>query len=141
MFDGVLYERLTTLPDRSFFLLGLRGVGKSTWVRSALPSAMRLDLLDEALFTDLLADPALFGRMVSAAGPDDWVVVDEVQRLPSLLNEVHRQIADRGVRFALLGFERSQAQVGRHQLARWKSASQGDAPAHCCRAGRRLRSR
>lgn len=99
----MLYERLTTLPDRSFFLLGLRGVGKSTWVRSALPSAMRFDLLDEALFTDLLADPALFGRMVSAAGPNDWVVVDEVQRLPSLLNEVHRQISDRGVRFALLG--------------------------------------
>ncbi len=99
----MLYERLTTLPDRSFFLLGLRGVGKSTWVRSALPTAMRFDLLDEALFTDLLADPALFGRMLSAAGPDDWVVVDEVQRLPSLLNEVHRQIADRGVRFALLG--------------------------------------
>lgn len=99
----MLYERLTTLPDRSFFLLGLRGVGKSTWVRSALPSAMRFDLLDEALFTDLLADPALFGRMASAAGPGEWVVVDEVQRLPSLLNEVHRQIADRGPRFALLG--------------------------------------
>ncbi len=99
----MLYERMTTLPDRSFFLLGLRGVGKSTWVRSALPSAMRFDLLDEALFTDLLADPALFGRMVSSAGAGEWVVVDEVQRLPSLLNEVHRQIADRGVRFALLG--------------------------------------
>ncbi|MCQ3814978.1 MAG: AAA family ATPase, partial [Acidimicrobiia bacterium] len=37
----------------------------------------------------------------TAAG--EWIVVDEVQRLPSLLNEVHRQIADRGVRFALLG--------------------------------------
>ena len=99
----MLYERMTALPDRSFFLLGLRGVGKSTWVRSALPSAMRFDLLDEALFTDLLADPALFGRMVSSTAAGEWVVVDEVQRLPSLLNEVHRQIADRGVRFALLG--------------------------------------
>ncbi len=99
----MLYKRLTMLPDRSFFLLGLRGVGKSTWVRSALPSAMRFDLLDEGLFVDLLADPALFGRMVSAATPRDWVIVDEVQRLPSLLNEVHRQIADRDVRFALLG--------------------------------------
>ncbi len=84
-------------------MLGVRGVGKSTWVRSALPSAVRFDLLDEALFTDLLADPALFGRMVSAVGTREWVVVDEVQRLPSLLNEVHRQIADRDLRFALLG--------------------------------------
>ena len=41
--------------------------------------------------------------MVSSTGAGEWVVVDEVQRLPSLLNEVHRQIADRGVRFALLG--------------------------------------
>lgn len=99
----MLYERLTTLPDRSFFLLGVRGVGKSTWVRSALPDAVRFDLLDEALFTDLLADPALFGRMLSGVDSHEWVVVDEVQRLPSLLNEVHRQIADRQLRFALLG--------------------------------------
>ncbi|WP_420443330.1 ATP-binding protein [Candidatus Poriferisodalis sp.] len=99
----MLYERLTRLPERSFFLLGLRGTGKSTWIRSALPSAVRFDLLDEALFTDLLGDPALFGRMVSAVETGDWVVVDEVQRIPSLLNEVHRQIADRDLRFALLG--------------------------------------
>ena len=84
-------------------MLGVRGVGKSTWVRSALPSAVRFDLLDEALFTDLLADAALFGRMVSAVPAREWIVVDEVQRLPSLLNEVHRQIAERNVRFALLG--------------------------------------
>ena len=64
---------------------------------------MRFDLLDEALFTDLLADPALFGRMLSTVPEREWVVVDEVQRLPSLLNEVHRQIADRGLQFALLG--------------------------------------
>ena len=80
----MLYERLTCLADRSFFLLGVRGVGKSTWVRSALPPAMRFDLLDEALFTDLLADPALFGRMLSTVGAREWIVVGEVQRLPSL---------------------------------------------------------
>lgn len=97
------YERLTRVPDRSFFLLGMRGVGKRTWVRRALPGALRLDLLDEALFTDLLGDPSLFGHLLSETESGDWVVVDEVQRIPSLLNEVHRQIEDRGVRFALLG--------------------------------------
>ena len=97
------YVRLAQVPDRSFFLLGMRGVGKSTWARHALRDAMRLDLLDEALFTDLLADPGLFGHVLSGVGPGDWVVVDEVQRIPSLLNEVHRQIEDRGLRFALLG--------------------------------------
>ena len=99
----MLYPRLAELPDQSFFLLGMRGVGKSTWIRQALPEARRFDLLDEALFTDLLADPALFGRLASSAGPGDWVVVDEVQRLPGLLNEAHRLISERGVRFALLG--------------------------------------
>ena len=99
----MIYTRLARVPEQSFFLLGMRGVGKSTWARSVLPGALRLDLLDEALFTDLLADPSLFRQLLSGAGADDWVVVDEVQRIPSLLNEVHRLIEDRGVRFALLG--------------------------------------
>ncbi len=103
IFAHVQYSRHAQVPDRSFFLLGMRGVGKSTWVRDALPGALRLDLLDEALFTDLLADPSLFGSMLSGVKQGQWVVVDEVQRLPSLLNEVHRQIEERGVRFALLG--------------------------------------
>ncbi len=68
-----------------------------------LPDALRLDLLDEALFTDLLADPSLFARIVSGRRSGEWVVVDEIQRIPSLLNEVQRHIEERGVRFALLG--------------------------------------
>ena len=99
----MIYTRLARVPDRSFFLLGMRGVGKSTWARQVLPDARRLDLLDEALFTDLLADPSLFRQLLSGAGPGEWVVLDEVQRIPSLLNEVHRLIEERGVRFALLG--------------------------------------
>lgn len=91
------------MPERSFFLFGVRGVGKSTWVRTKLPGATRFDLLDDALFTDLLADPALFANLLSGIEAGDWVVVDEVQRIPALLNEVHRQIEERGIRFALLG--------------------------------------
>ena len=98
-----MYTRLNQVPQRSFFLLGARGVGKSTWARSMLPDALLLDLLDEALFTDLLADPSLFARIVSGRRSGEWVVVDEIQRIPSLLNEVHRHIEERGVRFALLG--------------------------------------
>ncbi len=59
----MVYTRLLPVPDRSFFLFGVRGVGKSTWVGMMLPEAARFDLLDEALFTDLLADPALFGNL------------------------------------------------------------------------------
>ena len=103
IFDAMLYQRITQLPSRSFFLFGVRGVGKSSWARATLPNAARFDLLDEALFHDLLADPSLFRQLLSGAASGDWVVIDEVQRIPSLLNEVHRQIEERGLRFALLG--------------------------------------
>ena len=99
----MLYQRITQLPARSFFLFGVRGVGKSSWARTALPQALRLDLLDEALFHDLLAEPSLFRELLSTVAPDEWVVIDEVQRIPSLLNEVHRLIEERSLRFALLG--------------------------------------
>lgn len=95
--------RLYGLPSRSFFLFGLRGVGKSTWIREQRPQAHRFDLLDEALYQSLLTDPALFAGELRALEPGSWVVLDEVQRLPALLNEVHRFIEERGLRFALLG--------------------------------------
>ena len=97
------YQRLVRPPKRSFFLFGMRGVGKSTWARSTFPGAVFLDLLDERLYQDLLADPSLFAQSIGDLKAGDWVVVDEVQRLPSLLNEVHRLIEARGLRFALLG--------------------------------------
>ena len=97
------YGRLLEAPAQSFFLFGMRGVGKSTWVRAALPDAVYLDLLDERLYMDLLADPGLFYQSVADQPPGTWVVVDEVQRLPALLNEVHRCIATLRLRFALLG--------------------------------------
>lgn len=81
----------------------MRGVGKSTWVRQVLPQATVIDLLDERLYQDLLVDPSLFAASLAALEPGDWVVVDEVQRLPALLNEVHRLIENRRLRFALLG--------------------------------------
>lgn len=86
------YRRLMQPPAQSFFLFGMRGVGKSTWARTTFPNAAFLDLLDERLFQDLLADPSLFAQSIGHLGAGDWVVVDEVQRLPALLNEVHRCI-------------------------------------------------
>ena len=100
---AAIYDRLLAPPARSFFLFGMRGVGKSTWARAAFPQAVYVDLLDERLYQDLLADPSLFAQSIGDPGPNGWVVVDEVQRLPSLLNEVHRLIETRRLRFALLG--------------------------------------
>ncbi len=98
-----MYKRILTPPGRSFFLFGVRGVGKSTWARTALPEATRFDLLDLSLFHELLAEPGLFAGMLRGIPDREWIVVDEIQRIPALLNEVHRLIEEGGRRFALLG--------------------------------------
>jgi predicted AAA+ superfamily ATPase len=97
------YPRILTPPRGSFFLFGPRGAGKSTWLKTAFPEAHRIDLLDEALFQAFLRDIAEFARELRSLAPGAMVVVDEVQRLPALLNEVHRHMEDRRLRFVLCG--------------------------------------
>lgn len=97
------YLRLLPPPKGSYFLFGVRGVGKSTWARTCHPEAKRFDLLDERCYHELLAEPGAFADALRNLAPRSTVVVDEVQRLPSLLNEVHRAIEERRLRFALLG--------------------------------------
>jgi predicted AAA+ superfamily ATPase len=101
--NSMAYPRLLPAPTESFFLWGCRGTGKSTWLRQSFPDARWFDLLDEALYQRFLAAPALFAAELRAAPIGSWVVVDEVQRLPNLLNEVHRAMEERQLRFALCG--------------------------------------
>jgi predicted AAA+ superfamily ATPase len=97
------YDRILTPPKGSFFLHGVRGVGKSTWTRETFADAHLVDLLDEGRYQALLANPALLGAELRAVPPQRVVVVDEVQRVPALLNEVHRAIEGSRRRFVLLG--------------------------------------
>ena len=114
----MLYPRQLVPPRQSFFLFGMRGVGKSHWARTAFPDAPRFDLLDEALFQRYLRDEGAFGRDLNAVPPGSSVIVDEIQRLPGLLNEVHRFIEDRRLRFVLLGSSaRKLKQAGTNLLA------------------------
>lgn len=98
-----VYSRITVAPKGSFFLFGVRGVGKSTWARAQFPSAYFVDLLDESRFQALLAEPGLFALEIRALPPERVVVVDEVQRVPALLNEVQRSLEAGRRRFLLLG--------------------------------------
>lgn len=100
---STVYRRLLAPPAGSFFLLGIRGAGKSTWARAVFADAHVIDLLDEGRFHALAAQPAAFADEVRALPARRVVVVDEVQRLPALLNEVHRAIEDTKRRFVLLG--------------------------------------
>lgn len=112
------YPRLLEPPRQSFFLFGMRGAGKSAWARRRFPDAPRIDLLDEGLFQSYLRDAGLFGRELARVPAGRWVLVDEVQRLPALLNDVHRFIEDRRLRFVLLGSSaRKLKQAGTNLLA------------------------
>lgn len=89
------------LNKRSFFLFGARGTGKTTLIRNTLPSLPRYDLLHAPTFAALSRRPELIGE--EHTDPAVPVVIDEIQKLPQLLDEVHRLIEERGMRFLLTG--------------------------------------
>jgi uncharacterized protein len=98
-----MFRRSIKSPkSNSFFLFGPRGTGKSTWTKQSFPEALYLDLLKESVFTELLTNPSRLEAMLSAK-PSGWVILDEVQKLPSILNEVHRLIEDKKQKFILTG--------------------------------------
>lgn len=96
-------HRLLKSPTRSFFLFGPRGTGKSTWLKSAFPQAVRLDLLDASLALELTRDPHRLEALIEGRGPSRWIVLDEIQKIPPLLEEVHRLMETQPWRFALCG--------------------------------------
>ena len=101
-----MYSRRLSLPAHSFFLFGPRSTGKTTWLRQRLPAdALWFDLLRMTTVLELTRQPELFRARVEARPKGSWVVIDEVQRMPALLNEVHAMITDYGkrYRFAMTG--------------------------------------
>ena len=98
-----MYTRQIRAPiNKSFFLFGPRGTGKTTWVKSHFKNALYLDLLEAKIFNNLLADPQRLEGFIPK-GFKDWIVIDEVQRVPELLNEVHRLIEQKKYKFILTG--------------------------------------
>ena len=103
------YTRKLNLPDllrkKSFFLFGPRSTGKTWLINHQLKEeALILDLLRGELFLRLSGDPSELDAIVNAdLGKRQIVVIDEVQRVPALLNEVHRLIEKGKLRFLLTG--------------------------------------
>ena len=114
-----MFERLLSLPDsgrETFFLWGPRQAGKSTLLRQRYPAGFWVDLLKGEEFRRYVARPELLRQELDAAGPDParQIVIDEVQKVPALLDEVHWLIENRGLHFALCG---SSARKVRHGAA------------------------
>lgn len=99
-----LQTRFCVPPARqSFFLFGPRGTGKSTWLRQVLPGALVIDLLQPDVARELSARPERLRDLVHGA-PGRVVVIDEVQRVPQLLDVVHALIESKDRRrFVLTG--------------------------------------
>ena len=106
---GLMFKRSLNirplLERKSLFLLGPRLTGKSTNLRENFPEAHVVDLLESGLFRDLLQSPQRLGEIVELRRKEASVfVIDEVQKIPTLLNEVHRLIEkDKKLRFILTG--------------------------------------
>jgi len=100
-----MFTRSLQIPDHSFFVFGPRGTGKTTWLKNVLPDALWFDLLRTQTYLALARRPESFLQQIEARPSGTWVVVDEVQRLPILLNEIQALMTEHGhaYRFALSG--------------------------------------
>lgn len=99
-----MFRRLVKpIESNSFFIFGARGTGKSTYIHDLLENrGVFFDLLDDETFDRLLRQPKIIEE-VCDTGNAEWIVIDEVQRLPKLLNLVHRMIEKKKQKFALTG--------------------------------------
>ncbi len=100
-----MIKRLLTLPlsgQQSIFLFGPRGTGKTFWLKTHMPDSLYLDLLDFSLYSSLVAQPNRLERLIPHQYKG-WVIIDEVQRVPELLHEVHRLIEHKQYKFLLTG--------------------------------------
>jgi len=97
-----MFKRLLQFPQKSFFLLGPRGTGKSTWLKQH-DFALKIDLLRSRERLEYEREPSILHERVAKLKRGDWVLIDEVQKIPALLDEVHSIYEDKKINFALSG--------------------------------------
>lgn len=89
--------------SETFFLWGPRQTGKSTLLRRVYPDSLWIDLLQSEVFRRYLNHPEQLREQLAGAAGKPFVVIDEVQKLPQILDEVHWLHENRGIRFGLCG--------------------------------------
>ena len=114
-----MIDRKLQLPEpgtETFFLWGPRQTGKSTLLRSAYPDAVWVDLLKADEFRRYVEQPERLRQELEQRGGRPFVVVDEVQKVPALLDEIHWLHENRGLRFALCGSSARKVRRGQANL-------------------------
>jgi predicted AAA+ superfamily ATPase len=102
----MITRQCNPLLSRSFFLFGARGTGKTTLLKAFLPTEKThfINLLLPGDFDEFAINPeALIARVNALPSTHEWVVIDEVQKLPGLLDIVHHLIEETKIKFALTG--------------------------------------
>lgn len=103
MITEVDLSRALVPPDDSFFLFGPRGVGKSAWLKRRLSIDLTIDLLKSEEYLRFQQAPSRLRELAAALPKRSWICIDEVQKVPEILDEVHYLIETRKLRFALSG--------------------------------------
>ncbi len=99
-----MFTRELRKSETSAFLLGPRGTGKSTWIqKNYKDNTVIYDLLNTTELIRLSREPSLLYHETAHLSPGSWVIIDEIQKVPALLNEVHRIIEEKNIRFILSG--------------------------------------
>ena len=108
------------LPQgQSAFLWGPRKTGKTTYLRATFPNSRVYDLLQTDLFLEFVKRPFLLREQLLAASPKQLkepVIIDEVQKVPQLLDEIHWLIENKGLRFILCGSSARKLKRGKANL-------------------------
>ncbi len=133
-------ERILNLPPlldkKSHFLFGPRQTGKTFLIQNTLKEARVYDLLDTSIFLALSQNP---GRIAQEVTPQDrLIVIDEIQRLPELLNEVHRLIEGRRIRFLMTGSSARKLRRGGINLLGGRARTKHLHPLTCRELGKRF---
>ena len=100
------YQRtINPLKENSFFLFGARATGKTALLKSRFSNnSLWIDMLNPSMEERLLDHPAQLSEMITAfKGTPEWIVIDEIQKAPKLLDVVHLEIESRKLKFALTG--------------------------------------
>ena len=102
----MIHRVISPLKSSSFFIFGPRGTGKTTFLKGFFdPECVEyIDLLRFDEEERFLRNPAeLEQRVLALKSPKEWVIIDEIQRMPRLLDVVHRLIETSTIKFALTG--------------------------------------